>query len=91
MLYEINLDFCVRNCWDILKSEVIKECGLDLYSLIFMFIVLAISILFRHFLVNYAHDKIETKYFNILLFLQAVLMIFSFIFIGLTIKAYGLI
>lgn len=84
---EPNKEFCIFHCWDILKEEVIKVCGLDVYAFIFMISVLAISIIFRQILIKHG-QCIEKKWFNALLLLQFILMVYSIIFIVLNIRIY---
>lgn len=85
----IDKEYCIINCWDFLKAECLKVCSLDVYSLTFMFGVLVVSLIMRHILVKkispYLQKELETEY-NILLLIQFVLMLFSIIFLVISIK-----
>lgn len=87
-MFEVNqTDICIRDCYQILEPELSKVCTMDL-SILFIFVgFLALSIGLRFALLKYSKDW-KDKSFNLCLFYQFTIMIFSIIMIGLWIRFY---
>lgn len=86
---QIDKGFCLSECWKHLKPECLGVCSLDTYGLFFMFVVFSLSLVMKYVIVNKLSNHVTEKgepFYNVLLMIQFVLMVFSVIFIIITIK-----